>query len=69
MKVYKTRNAKVYLGDCVEVLCRLPAKSVHICVTSPPYWGLRDYGTGMWEGGKEGCNHAAWFWHRVGRRR
>jgi DNA modification methylase len=26
-------------------------------VTSPPYWGLRDYGTGEWEGGEAGCDH------------
>ncbi len=31
-------------GDCREVLRTLPDKSVHCCVTSPPYWGLRDYG-------------------------
>jgi len=31
-------------GDCREVLKTLPDKSVHCCVTSPPYWGLRDYG-------------------------
>lgn len=31
-------------GDCLEVLARLPAASVHTIVTSPPYWGLRDYG-------------------------
>lgn len=30
-----------------------------MCVTSPPYWGLRDYGTGAWEGGDEGCKHLA----------
>ena len=34
----------VYLGDCREVLAKLPAESVHCVVTSPPYWGLRDYG-------------------------
>ena len=28
-------------------------------VTSPPYWGLRDYGTATWEGGKAGCDHLA----------
>ena len=28
----------------MEVLRTLPARSVHCCVTSPPYWGLRDYG-------------------------
>ena len=27
------------------------------CVTSPPYYGLRDYGTARWEGGDAGCNH------------
>jgi DNA modification methylase len=32
------------LGDCTEVLRTLPAGSVHTCVTSPPYFGLRDYG-------------------------
>lgn len=31
-------------GDCREVLRTLPDASVHCCVTSPPYWGLRDYG-------------------------
>jgi site-specific DNA-methyltransferase (adenine-specific) len=31
-------------GDCREVLKTLPAGSVHCCVTSPPYFGLRDYG-------------------------
>jgi len=31
-------------GDCLSVLRTLPAASVHCCVTSPPYFGLRDYG-------------------------
>jgi DNA modification methylase len=35
----------LYVGDAVEVLRELPDESVHCCVTSPPYWGLRDYGT------------------------
>lgn len=35
---------QVLLGDCVETLQTLPAESVHACVTSPPYFGLRDYG-------------------------
>jgi DNA modification methylase len=34
----------IYCGDCRDVLLQLPAGSVHTCVTSPPYWGLRDYG-------------------------
>ena len=35
----------VKLGDCLSVLRTLPAGSVQPCVTSPPYFGLRDYGT------------------------
>jgi len=31
-------------GDCREILPTLGAESVNCCVTSPPYWGLRDYG-------------------------
>jgi len=34
----------ILTGDCREVLKTLPDASVHCCVTSPPYWGLRDYG-------------------------
>lgn len=32
------------MGDCLEVLKTLPDRHVNTCVTSPPYWGLRDYG-------------------------
>jgi len=32
------------VGDALEELKKLPSGSVHCCVTSPPYWGLRDYG-------------------------
>ena len=31
-------------GDCREVLKTLSDKTFHTCVTSPPYWALRDYG-------------------------
>lgn len=34
----------LHVGDVREVLAGLPDESVHCCVTSPPYWGLRDYG-------------------------
>ena len=34
----------ILVGDCIEQLRTLDAGSVHMCVTSPPYWGLRDYG-------------------------
>jgi DNA modification methylase len=36
-------NNKVIIGDCREVLKSLPEKSIHCCVTSPPYFGLRSY--------------------------
>jgi len=35
---------KIINGDCLEVLRTLPDESVNCCVTSPPYYGLRDYG-------------------------
>lgn len=35
---------KILIGDVREQLRTLAADSVHCCVTSPPYWGLRDYG-------------------------
>ena len=34
----------ILIGDCRERLRGLPDQSVHCVVTSPPYWGLRDYG-------------------------
>jgi DNA modification methylase len=37
-------DVKIHYGDCREMLCLMASKSVHCCVTSPPYWGLRDYG-------------------------
>lgn len=37
-------NATLYLGDVRNILEELPDETVHCCVTSPPYWGLRDYG-------------------------
>lgn len=35
---------KIIQGDAIEILRTLPDGLVHTCVTSPPYWGLRDYG-------------------------
>lgn len=35
---------RILVGDCRELLRDLPAESVHCCVTSPPYFQLRDYG-------------------------
>jgi DNA modification methylase len=38
------RNWRLLVGDVIERLAELPDESAHCCVTSPPYWGLRDYG-------------------------
>lgn len=35
---------KVVQGGCLDVLRSMPDESVNCCITSPPYWGLRDYG-------------------------
>ena len=37
-------RTRILLGDCLDRLRGLPSGSVHCCVTSPPYWWLRDYG-------------------------
>jgi DNA modification methylase len=37
-------DATLYTGDVLSVLAALPEESVHCVVTSPPYYGLRDYG-------------------------
>jgi DNA modification methylase len=52
----------VHLGDAREVLAGLPAASVDCCVTSPPYWGLRDYDLEpqLWDGDPN-CVHR---WNR-----
>jgi DNA modification methylase len=48
---------RILQGDALEVLRDLPDESVNCVVTSPPYWGLRDYGTAKWEGGNPSCQH------------
>jgi len=41
---YDHAGITIYHGDVRSVLPSLPEQSVQCCVTSPPYWGLRDYG-------------------------
>lgn len=48
---------KILQGNCLHTLAQLPEKSINTVVTSPPYWGLRDYGTGEWQGGDPNCPH------------
>ena len=49
---------QVLIGNCAEILKTLPSESVDCVVTSPPYWGLRDYKTEpqVW-GGRSDCEH------------
>lgn len=49
---------QVHCGDALSVLKTLPDRSVDCVVTSPPYFGLRDYQTGTWTGGDRECAHA-----------
>jgi site-specific DNA-methyltransferase (adenine-specific) len=49
---------ELHQGDCLKLLASMPERSVDCCVTSPPYFGLRDYGTAEWEGGDPGCDHS-----------
>ena len=49
----------IKIGDCREKLKELPNNFFHTVITSPPYWGLRDYGTGKWIGGDPNCSHIA----------
>ncbi|MCH4540182.1 DNA methyltransferase [Ochrobactrum sp. A-1] len=37
-------RVEIRLGDCISVMAAMPDDSVDCVVTSPPYWGLRDYG-------------------------
>lgn len=37
---------KIYQGHCLDILKTFTDESVNTVVTSPPYWGLRDYGMG-----------------------
>ena len=51
---------KIIFGDCRDTMRQLASEGVKVqmCVTSPPYFGLRDYGTSSWEGGDPDCNHS-----------
>jgi len=48
---------RILVGDTRKKLKELRSASVQCVVTSPPYYGLRDYGTGEWEGGDPACDH------------
>jgi DNA modification methylase len=43
----------ILFGDCRRTLCAFLPKSARMCVTSPPYYGLRDYGGEQYQLGQE----------------
>ena len=44
-------------GNCIDKIKELEDNSIDCVVTSPPYWGLRDYGTTSYDGGDPNCKH------------
>ena len=56
---------KIIQGDTLKVLKTLPDEIINCCVTSPPYWGLRNYNTTpqIWDG-DENCEHT-WLVHQT----
>ena len=53
----KRMSVTILQGSCLERLKDIPSETVQTCVTSPPYYGLRDYQTGEWVGGDPNCPH------------
>ena len=51
---------KIEFGDCRDTMRRWKEQGIkaQTCVTSPPYYGLRDYGTAKWDGGDADCEHS-----------
>jgi site-specific DNA-methyltransferase (cytosine-N4-specific) len=37
------KKLEILVGDSLKLLPKLPSESIQCCITSPPYWGLRDY--------------------------
>lgn len=68
MIYHETKHGILYNGESLEVLRTLPDNSVDCCVTSPPYWGLRDYGTATWIGGDAECDHVETLNKHAGQR-
>jgi len=54
---------EIKVGNALDVLREMPSRSVDCCVTSPPYWSLREYPVNplIW-GGKKDCRHK-WVKH------
>lgn len=55
--MFEKKDYEIICGNSLSALKDLPSNSVQVCITSPPYYGLRDYGTGKWVGGDPNCPH------------
>lgn len=57
--MYKIEEIKntIICGDTLTELKKFPDESIDMVCTSPPYFGLRDYGTATWESGDKNCDH------------
>jgi DNA modification methylase len=62
----QNQTVSLLQGDSLTILKTLPDRSVHCVVFSPPYYGLRDYGTAKWTGGDPACDHNPGNQKRVG---
>jgi DNA modification methylase len=51
-------GSTVLYGDCLARLGDIPMDRVQTCVTSPPFFGMRDFGTRSWFGGDPKCKHS-----------
>jgi DNA modification methylase len=51
------KKIKIIQGNCVDKIKELEDNSIDCVVSSPPYFGLRDYGTASYEGGDDNCKH------------
>jgi hypothetical protein len=56
---YHDNSVTLVAGDATASLAAMPDASADCVVTSPLYWGLRDYGTGQWVDGNPDCPHLA----------
>ena len=65
------RRFSLIQGDSVDLLQSVPDESIDLVITSPPYWGLRDYEAehnwdilDLWEGGKHSKTPPSYEWYR-----
>ena len=54
---FKGMSITVLQGNCLDRIKQLDDLSIDCVVSSPPYYGLRDYGTAQWQGGNPDCQH------------